>query len=131
MSQLLKNFNKKERFLALIAVFFIVVQVGLDLKIPDFMEKITVLVQTSGSTVKDIWSIGLLMILCAIGSLASSMMVGFLAARLGAFFSADLRSRLFDKVGSFSKQQLNQFSTSSLITRSTNDVTQMEVLIIM
>src|SRR5699024_2843440 len=64
-------------------------------------------------------------------SLASSMMVGFLAARLGAFFSADLRSRLFDKVGSFSTQQLNQFSTSSLITRSTNDVTQMEVLIIM
>ena len=131
MKKILKRFDKKDWMLILFAVFFIVVQVGLDLKIPEFMERITTLVQTGADSVQPIWQLGGWMILCAIGSLISSVIVGYFAARLGASFSAELRNSLYDKVDSFSLQEMNAFSTSSLITRSTNDITQLQLAIVL
>lgn len=131
MGKLLKRFNKQDWLLIAAAIFFIVLQVGLDLKIPEFMEQITVLVQTEVTTVQSIWQLGGWMVLCAIGSLVSSIAVGFFAARLGASFSAGLREALYDQVDSFSLQEMNLFSTSSLITRSTNDITQLQLTIVL
>jgi len=110
---------------------FIVLQVWLDLKLPDYMSEITQFVQTPGSEMRDIWIAGGYMLLCALGSLAAAIVVGFFAARIGSSFSQRLRSLLFNKVESFSMEEINRFSTSSLITRSTNDVTQVQMLITM
>jgi len=110
---------------------FIVAQVWLDLKLPDYMAEITRLVQTPGSKMSAIWTQGTYMLLCALGSMASAIIVGFLASRIGTGFSRRLRSKLFDKVGSFSMGEINKFSTPSLITRSTNDVTQVQMLVTM
>lgn len=131
MSHIVKTFDRRDAIPFLIALFFIVLQVGLDLKIPEFMEKITTIVQTPGSTTSDVWNIGTFMLLTAFLSLVSSVVVGFFASRLGSSFSAGMREKVFDKVGSFSLQEMNRFSTSSLITRSTNDITQLEVTIIL
>jgi len=116
---------------ASVSLIFIVAQVWLELKLPGYMEKITKLVQTPGSGMKGIWLNGGYMLLCALGSLASAIIVGFFAARIAASFSQRLRSMLFNKVESFSMEEINRFSTSSLITRSTNDNTQVQMLIIM
>jgi ATP-binding cassette subfamily B protein len=114
-----------------ISLIFIVAQVWLELKIPDFMAEITTLTQTPGSEMADIWRTGGEMMLCALGSFASAIVVGFYASRIAASFSQRLRSLLFGKVGSFSMEELNRFSTASLITRSTNDITQIQLLITM
>ena len=116
---------------AFFSLIFIVAQVWLDLKLPDYMEKITKLVQSQGSEMKDIWQNGGYMLLCSLGSLVSAIIVGFFAARIAVSFSQRLRSMLFSKVESFSMEEINRFSTSSLITRSTNDVTQVQMIIIM
>lgn len=131
MKKILKRFDKKDWTLVVCAVFFIVIQVGLDLKIPEFMEQITLLVQTGAGSVQPIWRLGGWMVLCAFGSLLASVIVGYFAARLGASFSADLRHALYEKVDSFSLQEMNAFSTSSLITRSTNDITQLQLAIVL
>jgi ATP-binding cassette subfamily B protein len=117
--------------MALVSLGFIVVQVWLDLKSPDYMFEITTLTQTPGSAMGDIWLAGGKMLLCTLGSLGSAVVVGFLAARIAAAFSKRLRSLLFAKVDSFSMEEINRFSTDSLITRSTNDVTQIQMLITM
>ena len=114
-----------------ISLVFIVSQVWLDLKLPDYMSEVTRLVQTPDSNMGDIWLNGGAMLLCALGSLAAAIIVGFFAARIGASFSQRLRSLLFNKVESFSAEEINRFSTSSLITRSTNDITQVQMLIVM
>ena len=114
-----------------ISLVFIVAQVWLDLRMPDYMSEITTLVQTPGSAMADIWITGGYMLLCALGSLTAAIIVGYFASRIGASFSQRLRSKLFGKVGSFSMEEINRFSTSSLITRSTNDVTQVQMLIVM
>jgi ATP-binding cassette subfamily B protein len=131
MLKIFKYLKSGEWRQAFISFIFIVAQVWLELKLPGYMEKITKLVQTPGSGMKDIWLNGGYMLLCALGSLASAIIVGFFAARIAASFSQRLRSMLFNKVESFSMEEINLFSTSSLITRSTNDITQVQMIIIM
>ncbi|NLB42106.1 MAG: ABC transporter ATP-binding protein, partial [Clostridiales bacterium] len=129
MFKVLKYLKAKEWLQAACSLVFIVVQVWLDLKIPEYMSEITRLTQTPGSAMSDIWAAGGYMLLCALGSLAAAIIVGFLAVRIAASFSMRLRSFMFNQVDSFSMKEINQFSTSSLITRSTNDITQVQMLI--
>lgn len=129
MIKLLKRLKAVEWLQALISLAFIVSQVWLDLKLPDYMSEITTLTQTPGSVMSEIWLAGGKMLLCALGSLVSAVIVGFFAARIAASFSQRLRSQLFSKVDSFSMEEINRFSTASLITRSTNDITQVQMLI--
>ena len=130
MIKLFRYLKLKEWLFFLISLVFIVVQVFLDLKLPDYMSRITTLVETAGSAMGDIWSAGGMMLLCSLGSLASSITVCFLAARIAASYSKRLRAEMFNKVESFSLEEINEFSTASLITRSTNDVTQVQMLIV-
>ena len=131
MFRLLKRLKAVEWLQALVSLVFIVVQVWLDLKLPDYMSEITKLTQTPGSAMSDIWLAGGKMLLCALGSVASAVIVGYLASLIAASFSQRLRSQLFSKVDSFSMEEINRFSTDSLITRSTNDITQVQMLITM
>ena len=131
MFKLLKKFGKKEIFFSIICVIFIVGQVWLDLKLPDYMSTITKLVQTEGSEISEILKQGIYMLLCAGGSLISACIVGYFAAYIASVFSKNLREELFCKVQDFSMEEMNKFSVSSLITRTTNDVTQVEMLIAM
>ncbi len=131
MKNLLKKITKKEIIYIILSLVLIIVQVWLDLKMPDYMSEITILVQTEGSEISDILVQGGYMMLCAAGSLISACIVGFLAAYIATSFSAKLREELFAKVEEFSMEEMNKFSVSSLITRTTNDVTQVEMLIAM
>ena len=130
MLRIFKNFKGKEWILLSISVMFIVSQVWLDLRLPDYMSDITRLVQTPGSEMSEILTSGGWMLLCALGSLVASVIVAALAAKIASNFSARLRSRLYDKVQAFSMEEINNFSTASLITRSTNDVTQVQTFIV-
>ncbi|MCL2172362.1 MAG: ABC transporter ATP-binding protein/permease [Candidatus Bathyarchaeota archaeon] len=129
MFKILKYLSSKEWLMIGVSFAFIVTQVWLDLKLPDYMNEITKIIQTSGA-ISDIWVAGGYMILCTLGSLVAAIIVGFFAARIGASFSQRLRSLLFNKVESFSMEEINRFSTSSLITRSTNDIIQVQMLIV-
>ena len=129
MIKLLKNLSKKEAMLALISFVLIFGQVWLELKMPDYMSKITQLVQTEGSEMKDILINGGYMLLCAFGSLVSSIIVGYLIANISSLFSMKVRKKLFNKVEDLAMHEVKNFSTSSLITRTTNDITQIEMLI--
>lgn len=131
MAKIFKNFGKKEWILACISLAFVVVQVWLDLKLPDYMKEITALVTVEGSKMNDILAAGGKMLLCAFGSLLSAVFVAICASRIASNFSAIIRGKLFDKVQSFSMEEIGKFSTASLITRSTNDVTQVQMLIVM
>ncbi len=131
MIRIFKYLKPKEWIIALLSLVFVVVQVWLDLKSPDYMSEITMLVQTPGSAMRDIWIVGGKMLLCTLGSLAAAVIVGFFAAMIAASFSKRLRSLLFNKVDSFSMEEINRFSTDSLITRSTNDITQVQMLVTM
>ena len=131
MAKIFKYLKPKEWLMAGFSLIFIVAQVWLDLKMPEYMSEITKLVQTPGSAMSDIWIAGGYMLLCALGSLVGAVIVGYIAARIAASFSQRLRSMLFNKVDSFSMEEINRFSTSSLITRSTNDITQVQMLITM
>ena len=131
MLKLLKKLNKKEIIFILISICFITLQVYLDLKIPDYMTEITTYVQTEGTQIKDILNPGSKMLLCALGSLASSVLVGYLASYIAASFSKKLRRDVYTKISSFGAEEIKNFSTSSLITRTTNDITQVATLISM
>lgn len=131
MLKLIRNFTKKEWTLMFISALFIIFQVWLDLKMPDYMSEITQLVQTEGSSLNEILTQGIYMLLCAGGSLISSMIVGYFVANLAAQFSMKVRKKLFDKVENLSMHEVKMFSTSSLITRTTNDITQVQMLIAM
>ena len=131
MFKLLKNLNKKDIIMILISTILIVVQVWLDLKMPDYMSEITKLVQTSGSSINDILLNGGYMLLCALGSLASAAIVGYLSSNISASFSKNIRKKLFDKVENLDMHEVKKFSTSSLITRTTNDISQIQMLISM
>ena len=131
MFKLLKYMKGREWVFFFVSFIFIVSQVWLDLKLPDYMSQITKLVETEGSAMADIWSAGGKMLLCSLGSLASSVAVCFLASSIAASFSRRLRSAMFEKVESFSMEEINSFSTASLITRSTNDVMQVQMLIVL
>ncbi len=131
MLKLLKDFNKKDWLIIIGALLLIVFQVWLDLKLPDYMSKITVLVQSEGSKMSEILTEGGYMILCAFGSLAAAMMVGYLTSFISATFSQKLRKQLFEKVQNFGMEEIKKFSTSSLITRTTNDITNIQMFIAM
>lgn len=131
MIKILKNLPKRNWFMMLLAIGFIVLQVWLDLTIPDYMADITALVQTDGSKMADIIAAGGKMLLCAFGSLAATVVVAIIASRVASDFSAVLRAKLFNKVQGFSMEEIGRFSTASLITRSTNDVTQVQMFVTM
>ena len=131
MLKLLKNFGKREWCFILISFVLIFGQVWLELKVPDYMSQITILVQTEGSSMKDILLNGGYMLLCTLGSLILAIIVGYITANLSASFSKKTRSKLFRKIEELGMQEVKQFSTSSLITRTTNDITQLEMLIAM
>ena len=127
----MRNFTKKEWILAAVSIVFIVLQVWLELTMPDYMSEITRLVQTEGSKMSEILTSGGMMLLCALGSLLASVATAVCAAKIAVNFSGAVRSKLFSKVQSFSMEEIGRFSTASLITRSTNDVTQVQMLIVM
>ena len=131
MLKIFKNLRKTEWLLALLAIAFIVLQVWLELEMPDYMSEITMLIQAPESEISDIISEGAKMLLCALGSLIASMVTAICASKIAANFSATLRAKLFNKVQSFSMEEIGQFSTASLITRSTNDIMQVQMLIVM
>lgn len=131
MIKILKNLGKKEWFIIIICIALIFAQVWLELKMPDYMSEITVLVQTEGSQMSDILMQGSYMLLCAFGSLLAAIFTGYLASRLSSNFAMKIRKKIFDKIEKLGMAEIKQFSTSSLITRTTNDVTQIEMLIAM
>lgn len=131
MFKLLKKFDKKDISLIIIAILLIVVQVFLELKIPDYMTEITTLIQTEGTKINDVLVEGTYMISCALLSLFTSIGVGYIAASVSSNFSYDLRDVVFDKVEKFSTAEIKKFQTSSLITRTTNDISQLETIIAM
>lgn len=131
MLKLLRKLNKKEVFFIVICLIFIVGQVWLDLKLPDYMSNITKLVQTEGSTIQEILEQGVYMLVCAAGSLLFACVVGYFASYVASSFSRKIRHDLFCTVEEYGMEEMNKFSVSSLITRTTNDVTQVEMLIAM
>ena len=131
MFKLFKNFTKKDYLLIFISLIFILVQVWLDLKLPDYMSEITKLVQTEGSKMSAILQNGGYMLLCAFGSLLSAVLVGYISSNVSASFSKTIRKKLFDKVENLGIAEVKNFSTSSLITRTTNDITQIQMFISM
>ena len=131
MFKLFKNFTKKDYLLIFISFIFILVQVWLDLKLPDYMSEITKLVQTEGSKMSAILENGGYMLLCAFGSLLSAILVGYISSNISASFSKTIRKKLFNKVENLGVAEVKNFSTSSLITRTTNDITQIQMFISM
>ena len=131
MLKILKNMKKKDIISIILIIGLISSQVYLDLKIPDYMSTITRLVQTEGSKMHDIILNGSYMLLCAFGSLASAVVTGYIISKLSSNFSLNIREKLFDKVQNLSMNEIKKFQTSSLITRTTNDVTQVEMIIAM
>ena len=131
MFKLFKNFTKKDYLLIFISFIFILVQVWLDLKLPDYMSEITKLVQNEGSKMSAILENGGYMLLCAFGSLLSAILVGYISSNVSASFSKTIRKKLFNKVENLGVAEVKNFSTSSLITRTTNDITQIQMFISM
>ena len=131
MLKLLKELNKKDWFFAFISFVLIIVQVWLELKMPDYMSEITKLVQTKGVLMSDILTQGGYMLLCAFGSLVSAIIVGYLISNIAASFSMRTRKSLFEKVENLSMEEVKNFQASSLITRTTNDITQIQMFIAM
>ena len=132
MSNILKHLGRKEWMMISVALVFIVIQVWFDLTMPEYMGNIMRLL-TSGKpfTMDDVYYNGKYMILCVLGSLVTMIFVGYIASVVGASYAQRMRSKLFNKVDSFSMAEINKFSTASLITRSTNDVTQVQLLVVM
>ncbi|ADM70204.1 putative ABC transporter ATP-binding protein [Paenibacillus polymyxa E681] len=129
MLKIFKYFKKNEWMLVLCSLAFIVVQVWLDLKLPDYMAEITTKLQTEGTPVSELLIPGSYMLFCAVGSMIASIIVGYFAAKVAAGLAMRLRAMVFDKTLSFSMEEMNSFSTASLITRSTNDVTQIQTVV--
>ena len=131
MLKILKYLTKKDWLFVLCSFVFVVAQVYLDLKLPDYMSEITRLVQTPNSEISEILSAGGYMLLCAFGSLIAAFIVGYFAAKIASNLSWKLRSNVYDKIEGFSMAEINKFSTASLITRSTNDITQIQNIVAM
>ena len=131
MQRLLRYFDRRQRAMIAASIVFIVIQVWLDLKLPDYMSAITTLVQTEGSAMADILTQGGYMLLCALGSGVASVIVGYFAAQVAAGLARRLRGEVFDKTLDFSLEEVDRFSTASLINRTTNDITQIQSLVAM
>ncbi len=131
MIKLFKNLTKKDLIIVLVIALLVIFSVFLDLRMPEYMSKITILVQTEDSTMKEIIDAGIHMLTCAVGSLICTISVGFFTSLLSARFSKSIRRKIFAKVESLGIAEIKRFSTSSLITRTTNDVSQIEMLLAM
>ncbi|SDJ85020.1 ABC transporter ATP-binding protein [Streptococcus gallolyticus] len=136
MLKILKRLTAKEVTMLIFAVLFVCLNVYLDLKIPDYMSDITTLLSTEGTKAKDIFALnfdapGMRMVLLSLGSFAASVVVGFLAARIAASFSTRLRDDIFHSVLNFSDAEIKKFSIPSLLTRTTNDITQIQLVFTM
>ena len=130
MLKLLKNLKSKELIFIIFSIVFIILQVYLELKIPEYMSTITGLLQIEGTKIDSILSNGMFMLLCSFGSLILSGLVCYLASYVGTSFEKNLRKSLFDKVESFGMEEIKNFSTSSLITRATNDIRGVKMFLI-
>lgn len=131
MVKIFQKMTKREWCMVLCSLVFIIAQVWLDLKMPEYMSTITVLVETPGSELSEILLNGGYMLLCAVGSMAAAMATGFFAAKVAAGLSKTLREQVFKKVMCFNSEEMGRFSTASLITRTTNDITQVQTIIAM
>lgn len=131
MIRICKYLSKSEIGQLVLALVFIVAQVWFDLKLPDYMSDITQMVEQPGTQISSVWSAGGKMLMVSLGSVVCTVITGFIVARVAASFTQRIRSMQFAKVESFSTAELNKFSTPSLITRSTNDITQIQMFITM
>ncbi len=131
MFKVLKKMKWQDWCYALVCVAFIIVQVWLDMTMPQYMNEITVLIETPGSVMSEVWKAGGMMLLCSLGSVCASVITAIFAARIGSNLSFTLRECLFKKVQTFSMEEIGKFSTASLITRSTNDIQQVLMFIVM
>ena len=131
MIKIFKNLKKRDWAYVLVCVILVFAQVWLDLKMPDYTQKLTQSVSSGSIDMGDVGRNGAMMLLCAAGSLAAAIGCGFFASRVAANFAKTLREVLFNRIMSFSSSEINRFSTPSLITRTTNDVVQMQMLIAM
>ena len=131
MIKLFKNFNKKDISIVIICIILMIFQVWVELKIPDFMSEITRLIEVNSNNISPVLKQGGLMLLCALGTTLSAIIIGYFSSLLSASFSLKLREKIFKKVGTLTTKEIKEFKTSSLITRTTNDVTQIETLIAM
>lgn len=131
MAKIFRYITRRQWCYVGISLIFIIFQVWLDLKLPDYMSGITMLVQTEGSSMTDILIQGGYMLLCALGSMAASVVVGYFAAKVAAGLARTLRASVYDKIMEFSMEEMNRFSASSLLNRVTNDVTQIQNLVAM
>ena len=129
MFKLFKQLKLKQWIGIVLCLGLIVVQVWLDLTIPEYMSQITVLVKTEGNSISAVWKVGGKMLACALGSLVSAIGVSFIAAKITSTLAYRLRDKVYNKVSAFSMQEIKGFSTSSLITRTTNDVTQVQMAV--
>lgn len=129
MIKIFKYLNRKDWIFVVCSLAFIAAQVWLELKMPDYMAEITTLVQTEGSEMGEILSAGGFMLLCALGSLVSAFIVGYFVAKIATGLAMRLREGVYDKTMSFSMEEINRFSTASLINRSTNDITQIQMFV--
>ena len=131
MIKLVKKLKGIDWCFVAISVAFIVVQVWLDMTMPQYMNKITVLIETPGSEMSEVWRAGGMMLLCSIGSVLASVVTAIFAAKIGSGLGFTLREDIFEKVQTFSMGEIGTFSTASLITRSTNDIQQVLMFLIM
>lgn len=131
MLKLLKKLNKRDYLFIFISFLLIFAQVWLELKMPDYMSEITVLVKTEGAKIGEILKNGGYMLLCAFGSLVAAVITGYIISKLSSIFSKNVRKSIFTKVENLAMQEVKQFSTSSLITRTTNDITNIQMFMAM
>ena len=131
MFRIFRNFTKRDCLFLFGGVLLVASQVGLELKMPDYMSEITRLVETPGSDIRDILLNGGLMLLCALGAFFATIFAGYCFARASASLSMNVRKKLFDKVEDLGMNEVKKFSTSSLITRTTNDITQIQMFVAM
>lgn len=131
MIGLLKKMKPREWLMALVCAILVLGQIYFDLALPDYMSELTVLIKTPGSGMPQIWDTGVSMLCCVLASAALSVVCGFLAAKIAAGFSYTVREDVFNKVADFGQKEMLEFSVPSLINRTTNDITQIQVLIAM
>ncbi|MGN0714280.1 MAG: ABC transporter permease, partial [Anaerovoracaceae bacterium] len=131
MVRLLKQLGKKDRWMMLLCVLLVGGQVYLDLTLPDYTKEITTLIGMESDVLKDYFIAGGKMLACALCSAALAVIVGYFAAMIAADFSFHIREQVFDKVSAFGSGEIKQFSTASLITRTTNDITQIQMVVAM
>lgn len=131
MLRLLTKMRRRDAISAVICALFVMGQIYFDLALPDYMSEMTVMLETPGSTTSDIWDVGFKMLACAVASGVLCIVCSFLAARTASGFSYTLREELFHKVTDFGHEELSRFSIPSLITRTTNDITQIQMVIAM